>query len=131
MTEPQQSQQAEPGISAEEAELFARGLYFLASLDGINAREERLIREFLAESGASLPYEELEGTSFSPLEAATVLQTTFMQRVFVKAAIALVKADGHFSDAERHALGEIADAFGVTNAEFGDLEQEAEKAQLE
>ena len=131
MTEPQQSQPAEPGISPEEAELFARGLYFLASLDGITPREEALIREFIEESGASVKYDELQGTSFSPLEAATVLQTTFMQRVFVKAAIALVKSDGHFSDAERHAIGEIADAFGMTNAEFGDLEQEAEKAQLE
>jgi tellurite resistance protein len=130
MTEPQ-SQQAEPGISPEEAELFARGLYFLANLDGINDREAGLIKEFLEESGANLKWEELEGTSFSPLEAATVLQTTFMQRVFIKAAIALVKIDGHFSDAERHALGEIADAFGMTNAEFGDLEQEAEKANLE
>jgi tellurite resistance protein len=130
MTEPQ-SHEPQPGIAPEEAELFARGLFFLANLDGMNEREEALIKEFIEESGAPIQYEDLKGTSFSPLEAATVLQTTFMQRVFVKAAIALVKSDGHFSDAERHALGEIADAFGMTNAEFGDLEQEAEKASLE
>lgn len=128
MTEPQQS---DAGITPEEAELFARGLYFLASVDGIEEREEKLIRDFLDESGAALKYEELEGTSFSPIEAAITLSSTFMRRVFVKAAIALVKADGRFSDAERHAIGEIADAFGMSNAEFGDLEQEAEKAGLQ
>lgn len=131
MTEPQQSQQAETGISPEEAEIFARGLYFLASIDGIESREEALIREFIEEAGATLKYEELQGTSFSPLEAASTIKSTFMQRVFVKAAIALVKSDGHFSDAERQAIGEIADAFGMSNAEFGALEQEAERADLE
>jgi tellurite resistance protein len=119
------------GLSQEAADIFARGLYALASVDGIEAREQRLIKEFLDESGCSTKWEELEASSFDPLEAAMVLETTFHRRMFVKAAIALVKADGVYSDAERKAIGSIADAFGLSNAEFGELEQQAARERLE
>ena len=48
-----------------------------------------------------------------------------MRRIFISAAVAVVKADGEFSGDERRALGEIADAFGISNAEFGDIERAA------
>lgn len=121
----------ESGLTPEHAEVFARGLFYLANVDGMEDREERLIKEFIAESGAPISYDQLKDSSFSATEAAMVLETTWIRRVFLKAAIALVKADGHFSDAERHAIGEIADAFDLSNAEFGDIEQEAERASLE
>lgn len=120
------------GLSTEAADLFARGLFHLANVDGIDAREEELLRDFITESGCSLKFEELEkGADFSMHEAAQVLETSFQRRMFIMAAIAMIKADGEFSSAERHALGEIADAFGLSNAEFGDLEQEASRASLE
>ena len=59
--------------------------------------------------------------------AATVTDHALRKQV----AVALVKADGIFSDAERHAIGELADAFGMTNAEFGELEQEAARLSLD
>ncbi|MBK8261989.1 MAG: TerB family tellurite resistance protein [Nannocystis sp.] len=118
------------GLSPEEVDIFARGLYFLASADGIEAREADLIAEFLRDTGSPITLEELGALSFSPIEAAQVLEASFLRRIFVKAAIALVKADGHFSDAERRALGEIADVFGLSNAEFGDLEQEAARVNI-
>lgn len=120
-----------PGLTPDQADTFARGLYHLASLDGIEQREQGLIEEFLRESGSTLAWEQLAGTSFSALEAALVLETSFLRRVFLKVAVALVHADGHFSDKERHAIGEIADAFGLNNAEFADLEQEALRSPLE
>lgn len=119
------------GLSEEASDLFARGLYYLADVDGIEAKEEQLIREFISESNASVSWDELKGSSFSATEAAMVLETSFHRRMFVRAAIALVKADGKFSDAERHAVGELADAFGMNNAEFGDLEQSASRTSLE
>ena len=121
----------EAGLSTEAADLFARGLYYLANVDGIEDREEELIRDFIQESGSTLKFESLTDTAFSMHEAAMVLETSFQRRIFLMAAIALVKVDGVFSDAERHALGEVADAFGLSNAEFGDLEQEAARASLE
>jgi tellurite resistance protein len=121
----------EGGLTHEEVDVFARGLYHLATRDGIDEREEKLIRGFLEDAKSDLRWDDLADTTFSPLEAAQILDTTYLRRIFVKAAVALVKADGHFSDKERHALGEIADAFGIDNTEFGDLEQAAEKAALE
>lgn len=119
------------GLTPEHAEVFARGLYHLATVDGLEDRERTLLEEFLEESGLDMKFDDLAGSSFSPTEAAMALETTFLRRVFIKAAVAMVKADGVFSDKERHAIGEIADAFGLSNAEFGDLEQEASRASLE
>ena len=121
----------EGGLTHEEVDVFARGLYHLATQDGIDKKEEELIRGFLEDAKSNLKWDDLQDTSFSPLEAAQVLDTTYLRRIFVKAAVALVKADGHFSDKERRALGEIADAFGIDNAEVGGLEQAAAKASLE
>lgn len=119
------------GLSPEHADCFARGLFHLASVDGLEPREESLLREFLAESGSPLTFDDLAGSTFSATEAAMVLETSWLRHIFLKVAVAMVKADGRYSDAERHAVGEIADAFGLTNAEFGDLEQEASRVALE
>lgn len=122
---------SEGGLTPEVIDLFARGLYHLASVDGIEDKEQQLISEFLEESGAKISFESLKDTKFTAQEAALTLETTYLRRVFVRAAVALVKADGVFSDAERHAVGELADAFGMSNAEFGDLEQQATHAGLD
>lgn len=123
--------QSSGGLSLEVIDVFARGLYHLANVDGMDEREQRLISEFLEETGSGIEFADLEGTAFSATEAAMALETSHIRRVFVKAAIAMVKADGVFSDAERHAIGQLADAFELSNAEFGDLEQEAGRQSLE
>ena len=114
------------GDFATVDEMFARGLYYLATVDGIEASEEKLLKEFLEEAGIKLKLDKLAAEGFSAQELAQVIDTTHMRRIFIKAAIAMVKADGKFSDGERHALGEIADAFGLSNAEFGDLERDVD-----
>ena len=119
------------GMDPDVIDVFARGLYHLANVDGLEDREKKLIRDFLDETGSALKFDDLVGSSFSASEAAMILETSFLRRVFVKAAVAMVKADGVFSDAERHAIGEIADAFGMSNAEFGDIEQEAAHVDLD
>ena len=122
---------SDAGLNPQEIEVFARGLFHLANVDGMEGREEALIKQFLEESGSSLKFEDLADTTFSATEAAGALEASYLRRIFVKAAIALVKADGTYSDAERHAVGEIADAFGLSNADFGDIEQEANRTSLE
>ncbi len=123
--------QSSGGLSPEVIDVFARGLYHLANVDGLEEREERLLTEFLEETGSETTFEDLKGTAFSATEAAMLLETSHIRRVFVKAAVAMVKADGVYSDAERAAIGELADAFEMSNAEFGELEQEAGRASLE
>jgi tellurite resistance protein len=117
-------------MTPEEIDVFARGLYFLASVDGVDEREASLIAEFLREAGASTTMEELKESRFSKFEAVQVLEKTYLRRIFLKTAIALVHCDGRTSLAERRALAELADVFGLSNLEFVELEHEALSAGL-
>lgn len=121
---------AEPGLPHDTIEAFARGLYFVAGCDGIEPREADLLRNLLRETESTLTLDDLASKDYGPADVAMALETSFLRRVFIRAAVAMVKADGRFTDGERHALGQIADAFGMNNAEFGDLEQEAARVQL-
>ncbi|EDM79840.1 hypothetical protein PPSIR1_32113 [Plesiocystis pacifica SIR-1] len=119
------------GLAPQEVEAFARGLWYLAGIDGeVHDREKQLIEEFLNDAGSGLTISTIASEGFQPIEAAAMLETTFLKHVFMKAAIALVYADGVYTDNERRAIGEFADAFGMNNAEFGDLEQVAKVMQL-
>ncbi len=120
----------ESGLPHDTIEAFARGLYYVAAVDGIEPREEDLLRNLLRETDSPLSFDDLGSRDFGPTDVAVALETSFLRRVFIRAAVAMVKADGRFTDGERRALGEIADAFNMNNAEFGDLEQEAARVQL-
>ncbi len=113
------------GLPPSIIEAFARGLYYVAAIDGLEPREEALLRNLLRETGSTLEFDDLGKGPYGPEDVALVLETSFLRRVFIRAAVAMVKADGRFTDGERRALGEIADAFGMSNREFGELEQEA------
>ncbi len=118
-------------MTADEIDVFARGLHHLANVDGIDPRETALIADFLREAGAGISLDDLQGSSFSKYEAVQVLDKTYLRRIFLKTAIALVHRDGHVSLAERRALAELADTFGLSNLEFVELEHEALTAGLE
>jgi tellurite resistance protein len=120
------------GLTPEEIDVFARGLYFLASVDNnVDDREVQLISEFLQETGSRLTLDEVKERQFSYYEAVQVLDKTFLRKIFLKAAIALVHSDGVYTDEERRAIGTLADVFGLSNAEFGELEQEARRQGLQ
>jgi len=119
------------GLGPQEVEVFARGLWYLATIDGeADAREEAMIREFLDEAGSKLSWAEVTRGDFAPIEAANLLETTFLRRIFMKLAVAVVHADGVYTDNERKAIGEFADVFGFNNAEFGEIEQAAKRVEL-
>jgi tellurite resistance protein len=75
-------------------------------------------------------WEQTTKGDFGPQDVALTLEATFLRRVFMKAAIALVHADGVYTDNERRAIGEFAEAFGMSHTEFGELEQAAKKVDL-
>lgn len=119
------------GLRPHEVEVFARGLWYLATIDGeADSREEALIKEFLAETGSELSWTDVTRGDFAPIEAANLLETSFLRRIFMKLAVALVHADGVYTDNERKAIGEFADVFGLSNADFGVIEQEGKRAVL-
>jgi len=126
-----EQRQSAGGMTPEEVDVFARGLYYLASVDDhVDEREVKLIEEFLQETGSELTLDDLKTRQFSFYEAVQVLEATYLRRIFVKAAIALVHSDGVYTDEERRALGTVADVFGLSNAEFGELEQDARRTSL-
>lgn len=119
------------GLRPHEIEVFARGLWYLATIDGeADAREKDLIKEFLDETKSDLSWDQVTAGDFAPIEAANLLETTFLRRIFMKLAVALVHADGVYTDNERRAIGEFADVFGMNNAEFGQIEQEGKRVGL-
>ena len=103
-------------MSRDKAEVFAQGLYYLAGVDGIDPREVQLILSFLVEVGYADLGEKLSADGFDLEAAVQRLNTTFIRRIFLRTAIALVHADGHVSEAERFALQIIAKRFGLDAA---------------
>jgi len=103
-------------MSRDQAEVFAQGLYYLAGVDGIDPREVQLILSFLVEVGYADLGEKLSADGFDLEAAVQRLNTTFIRRIFLRTAIALVHADGHVSEAERFALQIIAKRFGLDAA---------------
>ncbi len=100
-------------MNREQAEVFARGLYHLASVDGIDPREVQLIDDFLVETGHRELVGQLGAAGFDVGALARVLKTTFLRRVFLRTAIALVKADGTISAQEDSALRDAAERLGM------------------
>jgi tellurite resistance protein len=106
-------------MNREQAEVFARGLYHLANVDGIDERELELIRDFLVESGHPDLVDQLGAGDFDAGSPARVIKTTFLRRVYLRTAIALVKADGIISESENTALRDAAERLGLA----ADLEE--------
>ena len=110
-------------MDREQIEVFARGLYHLANVDGIDDSEMAIISEFLTEHNAEEVMESLPSATFDLNQAFDVFETAFLRRVFLKASIVMVRADGVLSDEERTAIAEVADAFGQADL-LGELEAE-------
>jgi tellurite resistance protein len=106
-------------MNREQAEAFAQGLYHLASVDGIDERELQLIRDFLVETGHPDVVGRLGTVTYDMDSPARALKTTFLRRVFLRTAIALVKADGTISAVEDSALRDAAARLGLA----ADLEE--------
>ncbi len=128
---PEMADNKDGGLRPHEVEVFARGLWYLATIDGeADPREQALIKEFIEEAKSDLSWAEVTRGEFAPIEAANLLETTFLRRIFMKLAVALVHADGVYTDNERKAIGDFADVFGFNNAEFGEIEQAAKRVEF-
>jgi tellurite resistance protein len=110
------------GLTRDQIEAIAAGLYYVAATDGVDEREVAVIRDFLREVGAPELLDRLAELHFDPAEAAKVLGTEWLRSVFLKAAILVVRGDGVVSAAERRALAWISRHFGV-RASLEELER--------
>lgn len=108
------SQSNDLDLTKEQVEMFAAGLYQLASCDGIDQTETAIINEFVTEAGFPKLSEGLAALTFDPAAAYAIFGSSWLRRLFLKAAIMVIQADGTVSDAERETLAWMSVAFGVT-----------------
>ncbi|MFT5430760.1 MAG: hypothetical protein ACI9OJ_001437 [Myxococcota bacterium] len=102
-------------LSAEQVETMAAGLYQLAKCDGLDQSgvEMALINEFVADAGYAGLADRLSELSFDPASAFRVLDSSWLRKLFLEAALLVVKADGVISDEERETFEWMSMAFGI------------------
>ena len=103
-------------LSRAEVDLFARAMYFVASVDGVDDSEVAVIDEFLKDAGYPDMINNIDKTVFHPAEVPTVLETTDKRRLLLKVLFVLIKADGKVTDAEKMRILAIADTVGLADA---------------
>jgi tellurite resistance protein len=106
----------QPFFSSAEVDLFARALYYVAAVDGVDPRELEVIRQFVRDAGYPDLVTGIEQTRFRPEEAALVLTTTDKRRLLLKTLFVLVKADGVITQPERLQMLHIADVLGLAQS---------------
>ena len=117
------------GFGMKQIETMVAGLYHLASCDGITPGEREIITEFARDAGAAGLNEKLESLTFDPVDAYRILETSWLRRLFLKAALLVVQEDGKVSTEEEEALTWIAEAFGIQGG-FGALMHEIQGESL-
>lgn len=103
-----------PKLSRPQVEAIARGLFFIASSDGIDERETKMIRDFLKEAGAADLEAKISDGSFDVDKIAAALDSEWLREIFLKVSILLVKADGKMTVPERRAIQWVAQKLQVS-----------------
>ena len=98
-------------LSPAQVDQFARGLYHLAVVDGLDERETALIARFLEDAEVDRPVDAFADPPFDPMYAARMLDTKEIRMTFLRTGVQLLRADGQISDEEFDALRAIAMAF--------------------
>ena len=125
-----QTAAARAGLTEAQAKVIARALYHVATLGGVHEREIAIIRDFLRDAGLADYEARLPDEPFDVDEARRILDTSFLRRLLLKAAILVVRADHEVSDEERDALRFLAGALGLAD-DLADLEKEVEGERLD
>lgn len=106
----------------EQVDIFARGLYWISAIDGVDDSELDVIREFLQDMGEPALMETLTKVPFDVRMLAMSLQSRHERELFLKSAILLIRADGIITDEERGALAQVSEAFGWDSKELEAIE---------
>jgi len=114
-------------ISAEQAEVMARGLFAVARAEGgIHEREKTLLMSFYAEVAGETHSRSLSALEnapdVSPSEVAAALTSQSHALLFVKTCILMAYADNSYGDKERDVVEGFAKALGLSKEHLNDLE---------
>ena len=112
-------------LNEPQAEAMARGLYAVAKVDGVHAREAALVASFYNETGAQAhSLAELERRSaITGDELAAALHSPEQRRLFVKTSLLLAWADGTVTPQEQKIIREYATALELPYEELQRLEE--------
>jgi tellurite resistance protein len=108
-------------MSADEATAIAAALRDIAEVDGTHPEEQEMIESLVHEIGIELG-DVPNLPSITPKELATKLVTPELRTAALQVAVLLAMADGIISEPERRRILEYATAFGVSNADYAELE---------
>ena len=112
-------------MTPEKIDVFARGLYHVANIDGVDPKELTMIQSFCKEAGQPDMAKTLPSSSFRVSELAA-LETSFLKRTFLKACLVMIRRDGKITQAEKMLVMQLALNLGLED-EFDAIDQEAAK----
>ena len=116
-------------VNAEQARAIARGLYAVASMDGIHQREAALIARFYGVAGENEPRPVTSLAALARLgpisqaDLAEALPGEKLRQLFVKAALMLAYLDGKVTGGERLKIAGYARTLGVSAERQAALEE--------
>ena len=112
-------------IDEPQAEAMARGLFAVAKVDGVHAREAALVASFYNETGAAAhSLADLERRqTITGDELVAVLHEPAQRRLFIKTALLLAWADGVVTPQEQRIIHAYATALGISPEELGKLDE--------
>lgn len=112
-------------LSFEQVQCMCRGLYALAHADGMDPREEALIRSFhdtCRPEGSKVTYEETVKTPFKLDDAKSLLAKADERALFLRTAYLLAFADRKITADERTSLDAWAVGLGIDADAAADLQ---------
>ena len=116
-------------LSKRQIEVFAAGLYHLSACDGITEEETSIIHDFLVDAGDPGLTESLAAMPFDPVHAYQILETSWLRRLFLRAALLVIQSDGRVSTEEQETIDWMASAFGIEGG-YSVLVEELQGASL-
>lgn len=122
-------------LGINHVQVIVRGMYELASCDGLHESEKVLMLAFYEEcrreTGALTSFAEVVARPFDADEARTVLDTEELRVAFLHSCLLLAHADGSYSAAERAKIESYAAVLGMAGTPLALLTQAAGDALMQ
>jgi tellurite resistance protein len=115
-----------PWLGLKQVQAMVRGMYDLARVDGVHASEMIMLRGFYEQcqrdAQALTTFEELIAVPFDLVAAKDALDTPDRKTAFIQSCLLLAHADGNYTQNEQAHIKKFAQALGVANETFMQLE---------
>ncbi len=115
-----------PQLGINQIQSMVRGMYELATLDGLHPAEMVMLRGFYEQcqrdAQALTSFDDLIAVPFDLKSAAEVLDTTERKTAFLQSCLLLAYADGSYTSSEQAHIRKFAQGLGVAAEVLATLE---------